>query len=81
MDVATGALFAIRLGDLVVQLVNSHLGIYQQAQLLQQYVDIIVPEVRRLEEHVRTQAAPAADDLQPIIKAIQLVGLAHKVSC
>ena len=81
VDVATGALLAIRLGELVVQLIKSHLGNYQQAQLLQQYVEIIVPEVRRLEQHVRTQAAPAANQVQPIIRAIQLVGLAHKVWC
>ena len=81
VDVATGALLAIRLGELVVQLVKCHLGNHQQAQLLQQYVEIIVPEVRRLHEHVRAQAEAAAGDQEPIRKAINLVFLSLEVWC
>jgi hypothetical protein len=81
VDVATGALVAIKLAQLVVELVKSHLNNFKQAQLLQTYVEIIMPEVWRLEKHLRTQAAPEAAELQPIIKAINLVGHAHEVRC
>jgi hypothetical protein len=78
VDVATGSMFAIELGQLVVKLVKSHLGKYQQAQLLQTHVEIIMLAVKQLEQRVQ-QAAPSSDELHSIIKAINFVLLALKV--
>jgi hypothetical protein len=73
VDVATGKLFSGRLGGLAALLVKSHLGEFQQARLLQQYVEMIMSELQRL----ATSAAAAL--LQPIIKAIQFAGRACAV--
>jgi hypothetical protein len=76
---ATGALFAVKIGQLVVALVRQHLENIQQARLLQQQAEIITPLVSELVQRMRSRAVPASSK-DSVFRAINCVGQALKVS-
>jgi hypothetical protein len=77
IDMATGALFAVKLGQLVVALVRQHLQNIQQARLLQEQAEIVTPLVSELAQRMRSREVPVSSK-DSVFRAINCVGQALK---
>ncbi len=78
VDLATGVLYSLRLGESVLQLIQAHFESIEQARLLHVQVSIISPLVVELQQQLphMQQSSPQAD---AVVLAVKQVGTALQV--